>query len=195
MKTNSHLASLRKTKGLSQEALAEMCGLSLRAVQRIEAGETSPRPHTIKVIAQALNMQVEDLTGKLKTTSESVSETDILAALRIINLSTMSGLLVPFANVFVPVALAKRYENLKKESSYKKVISFQIIWSIVTLLAVVLTPLMTKLFTETVAFGKLPPPALLTYTVMILVNVFFTLRSAFQLRTSSAIYNWAPPVF
>lgn len=192
---NSPLPSLRKSKGMSQEALAEACGLSLRAVQRIEAGETSPRPHTLKVIAQALDVSIAELTDKLKPTSITLVDAHTLSALRIINFSSLSGLVVPLLNVLIPILLVKHYENLKEELAYKKIISFQAIWSLVTLLAVLLTPLLLKLFTQTVAFGKAPPPVLMTYGVMVLLNVFFTIKSAFQLRSGTAIYGWVPPIF
>ncbi|GIL22107.1 MAG: hypothetical protein BroJett042_06200 [Bacteroidota bacterium] len=193
MKAGSHLATLRKSKGLSQEKLAEVCGLSLRAVQRIEAGETSPRPHTINVIAQALGVKVEELSGKL--TSAIAAGEASLPALRIVNFSALAGLIIPLANVFVPIFLANRYGNLKEEVSYKKLISFQAIWSLSTTLVVGLTPVLIKLFTQTVAFGRAPAPILLAYGAMVLVNVFYTIRSAFQLRSGSTIYGWVPPIF
>ncbi len=180
---------------MSQEALAEACGLSLRAVQRIEAGETSPRPHTIHVITQALDVPVGELARKLKVTSATAADENILPAVRMINFSAMCGLIIPLANVFVPILLARRYGNLKGELSYKGIISFQVIWSLVTVLAVVFTPVLLKLFTQTVAFGRTPPVVLLTYGVMVLVNVFFTLKSTYQLRSGTAIYSWVPPIF
>lgn len=195
MKADSPLASLRKTKGLSQEALAEACGLSLRAVQRIEAGDVSPRPHTVKVMAQALDMPVDVLAGKLQATSTTPPGQVTLPALRLVNFSALSGLIIPLANVFVPMLLARRYGNLKEEPAYKKIISFQALWSLATILAVVFTPLLLKLFTQSVAFGKAPPPVVLTYGAMVLLDVFFTIKSAFQLRSGTAIYGWVPPIF
>lgn len=194
MKTDSHLASLRKSKGMSQEALAEASGLSLRAVQRIEAGETSPRPHSLRVIEQALGLQVGELAGRLTTISASAAD-PALPTLSIVNFSALSGLIIPLANVFVPILLARRHGNLKEALSYKKIISFQAIWSLATALAVVFTPLLLKLFTQTVAFGKAPPPALLAYGVMVLLNVFFTLKTAFQLRSGTVVYSWVPAIF
>lgn len=195
MKSDSQLASLRKSKGMSQEALAEACGLSLRAIQRIEAGETSPRPHTVKVIAQTLGVEVGELAGKLDTASAVSADQTILPVLRVVNFSAMSGLIVPLANVFVPIFVAARHGNLKDELAYKKIISFQVIWSLATILAVVFTPILLKLFTQTVAFGKAPSPVVLTYGSMVLINVFFTIRSAFQLRSGAAVYRWVPPIF
>ena len=67
---------------MSQEALAEACGLSLRAVQRIEAGETSPRPYTMKVISEALGVSVGALAQNPTTTPATTTSDGTLAALR-----------------------------------------------------------------------------------------------------------------
>jgi transcriptional regulator with XRE-family HTH domain len=48
------ISELRKAKGLTQEELVEKCNLNVRTVQRIEAGEVSPRTFTIKAIFEAL---------------------------------------------------------------------------------------------------------------------------------------------
>jgi len=36
---------LRMAKGLTQEELVERCNISVRTIQRIEAGEVTPRRH------------------------------------------------------------------------------------------------------------------------------------------------------
>lgn len=48
------ISELRKQKGLTQEELVEKCNINVRTIQRIEAGETSPRSFTIKTILEAL---------------------------------------------------------------------------------------------------------------------------------------------
>ncbi len=59
------ISELRKSKGLTQEELVEQCNISVRTIQRIEAGEVSPRSYTIKTILSALDydlnqIQIED---------------------------------------------------------------------------------------------------------------------------------------
>lgn len=49
------IAELRKAKGYTQEELVEKCNLSVRTLQRIEAGEVTPRSYTIKVIFASLD--------------------------------------------------------------------------------------------------------------------------------------------
>jgi len=48
--TGRKIFELRMEKGLTQEEHLERCNISVRAIQRIEAGEVTPRSHTIKKI-------------------------------------------------------------------------------------------------------------------------------------------------
>lgn len=71
------ILELRKAKGLTQEELVEMCNLNVRTIQRIEAGEVTPRPYTIKVIFEVLGfddkeepcLQPGDILEKLRRTA------------------------------------------------------------------------------------------------------------------------------
>ena len=51
----------RKLKGITQETLAEVTGLNVRTIQRIESGEVDPRLYTLKSIAEALDVNLEEL--------------------------------------------------------------------------------------------------------------------------------------
>ncbi len=55
------ILELRQQKGFTQEDLVEQCNISVRTIQRIEAGEVSPRAYTIKTILAALDRDLEDL--------------------------------------------------------------------------------------------------------------------------------------
>ena len=55
------IVHFRKLKGITQETLAELTGLNVRTVQRIEAGEVDPRLYTLKSIADALQVNIEEL--------------------------------------------------------------------------------------------------------------------------------------
>ncbi len=50
------IANQRKVKGLTQEDLVAKCNLSVRTLQRIEAGEVTPRSYTIRALIEALEM-------------------------------------------------------------------------------------------------------------------------------------------
>lgn len=57
------ILDLRKKKGLTQEDLVEKCNINVRTIQRIEAGEVSPRPYTIKTILAALDYDFETISS------------------------------------------------------------------------------------------------------------------------------------
>lgn len=54
------ILELRKLKGLTQEELVEQCNINVRTIQRIEAGEVSPRSYTIKTILEVLGQKPDD---------------------------------------------------------------------------------------------------------------------------------------
>ena len=58
------IIELRKQKGLTQEDLVEKCNINVRTIQRIEAGETTPRIYTIKIILNALGLDYEKVFEK-----------------------------------------------------------------------------------------------------------------------------------
>jgi transcriptional regulator with XRE-family HTH domain len=51
----------RKSKGLTQEELAEMSKINLRTIQRIENEESVPRGKTLSLICNVLEIPLEDL--------------------------------------------------------------------------------------------------------------------------------------
>ena len=55
------IIELRKAKGLTQEELVEKCNISVRTIQRIEAGEVTPRVYTIKTILGALDYDISTI--------------------------------------------------------------------------------------------------------------------------------------
>ncbi|AZQ44816.1 helix-turn-helix domain-containing protein [Nonlabens ponticola] len=61
-----YIARLRKEQGLTQEELVERCNINVRTIQRIEAGDVTPRSYTIKNILEALGSSFEDISKKIK---------------------------------------------------------------------------------------------------------------------------------
>lgn len=56
MTLGAKIRTLRKMKGLSQENMADMVGISSTAYAKIERDETDPAVSRVEQIAQALNM-------------------------------------------------------------------------------------------------------------------------------------------
>ena len=61
MKLNQTIRRLRKEKGLTQERLSELLGVSLMTVRRWEWGNTSPNSNMLLKLAEVFNLAPEEL--------------------------------------------------------------------------------------------------------------------------------------
>lgn len=109
------IKELRKQKGLSQNALAELCGVHQTAVSQWEKGRTTPDLDSLKKLAKVLEVSVETLLGgenakdenkipgfsriSADAVSEKLGDSDIFALT--INDNTMSPSLIPGDTVIV----------------------------------------------------------------------------------------------
>ncbi len=118
---------LRNRKGISQELLAEDTGLSLRTIQRIENGETTPRGDTLTRLANSLSVTPDELIDW--TINE---DNGYLTAL---NLSSLGFILFPLLGIIIPLILwiskKDKIKNINKTG--KGVINFQLSWTILIL--------------------------------------------------------------
>ena len=57
------LSSIRAEKGLTQEGLSEVTGVSVKTIQNIESNKTRPLPSTIKLIVQGLKISAQELSS------------------------------------------------------------------------------------------------------------------------------------
>ena len=56
-----NLVYQRKLKGHTQESLSDKSTVGIRTIQRIEKGEVEPHLQTVKLLADALEIEVKDL--------------------------------------------------------------------------------------------------------------------------------------
>jgi transcriptional regulator with XRE-family HTH domain len=69
------LTALRKEKNLTQEELVEKSHVSVRTIQRIEAGEVMPRVSTVKILWNALGENYDSFSTKTQNTVATKNET------------------------------------------------------------------------------------------------------------------------
>ena len=109
------ISNLRNEKGLTQEELVEKCNISVRTIQRIEAGEVTPRSFTIKTILAALDYNLENiktLFPNKEKSNWSVSKNQVLA----LNLGIIAGIIYFFIG-FVEVYFDLDIEDFKTVQS------------------------------------------------------------------------------
>lgn len=64
--TANKLKTLRKEKGLSQDALAEMLGISRQSISKWERGESSPDTDNLLALAQVYGITVDEIINSDK---------------------------------------------------------------------------------------------------------------------------------
>ncbi|AZB08588.1 XRE family transcriptional regulator [Chryseobacterium sp. G0162] len=127
---------LRERMNMTQNELAESSGLSLRTVQRIEAGNIL-KGFTLKALAQALNVQPEDLIVK--------EPADVQRAKKI-NFSALAGLIIPYGGIIIPAVLTYQTKDLKNRELGKNILCIQIIISVIFSVLMIISPFIQKLF-------------------------------------------------
>lgn len=114
----------RKMLGMSQEELSEKANINLRTLQRIEKGASDPRGHTLRAIAEGLEVPVEELMD--------YSKQDDPVFLQIMSLSALCYWVLPLLNILVPLILwlFKRDKIQGADKLGKEILGFQLIWTV-----------------------------------------------------------------
>lgn len=130
------LTKHREKLNFTQNELAEKSGLSVRTIQRIEAG-ASLKGHSLNMLAKALNISREQLIETDKEPSYNYK------LIKLINLSSLPFVVIPLANIAVPLILM--YWRKEVNVLTKQIVSVQIIWTITATVLFLLSPFIGKL--------------------------------------------------
>lgn len=186
------IREIRKSKGYSIEELSFRSSITSKTVQRIETNQTNPRGHTLQKIAKALEVPLERLTvsSQIEVSDENQS-TDIIA-LKKLNLSALLIFLIPLSNLIFTIYY---YQKFKQHTLIRdigaKIVSFHILWFIVTSLFLIAAPFI-KVYAhvkELTIFGSL----LFTYLFFWLINIAVSIKIATELsRNRFMLFNKFP---
>ena len=129
----NNLIYQRKLRGFTQQELAEKTQVTVRTIQRIEKGEVNPHLQTVKLLATALDVEVNDLLVLENPKEETVQKKWLL----LLHSSPFLGFVVPLANILIPLFLwiHKREDNSIYDSHGRTIINFQITMSILYVLS------------------------------------------------------------
>lgn len=163
----SPLTKIREKQALTQSELAEKSGVSVRTIQRIEAGAI-PKGHTLKSLALALEIN----PFELHDLDEDKNELNH-ALVKLINFSALF-FVIPLGNIFVPL-LIMHFKKEKNELT-KQIVSVQILWTIISALTFLVTPFIQK------AFSLSRQLILVVLLAIILSNLFIIFRNAVELN-------------
>jgi uncharacterized Tic20 family protein len=121
---SKRVKELRARKGYSQDQLADISGLSLRTIQRIETGETGPRGDTLQRLAVAFQVSPDELIDWKIMEDKNV--------VRMLHLSQLGFLVFPLLGIIIPLSIwILKKEKIKNvDEDGKKILNFQISWVI-----------------------------------------------------------------
>ncbi|MCM0664560.1 helix-turn-helix domain-containing protein [Flavobacterium tyrosinilyticum] len=151
---------LREEKNMTQNELAEKSGLSLRTIQRIEAGNIL-KGFTLKTIAEALETNPENVIIK----KENIQ----VERAKLINLSVLSGLIIPFGSVFFPLVLTYKTQDAVNKEIGKQIVSLQIVLSLILSVLMIVSPFIQSLFTFKFPLFIIPLIAFLSIKFLIVI--------------------------
>lgn len=185
MSSKIKLKNIRESQNLTQEELSEKSGISVRTIQRIEAGQ-EPKGYTLRVLAQTLEISEKELQNTSseteisqpivhQTNNEKTEEIDF-SKVKLINLSSLPFVVLPVLNIVVPVILM--YVFKMKHPIIKQIISVQILWTIIAPIV-----FMIGIFLK---LGRQFTLALIV--VIILSNLFIIIRNAMEIDRSKKLY-------
>lgn len=175
------ILEIRKRKGLTQEELADMAGINLRTLQRIEKNETEPRGNTLKMLCSILDVNVEDIIDYGKQEDNRY--------LSFFNLSVLSFVIIPLGNLIIPGILwfTKRDKITGLNNHGADLLNFQIIWTLLTSGSLI----GGLVFSFDFANGNPSPVTSFLYFVfyfiaaMYLMNIIYSIIVSFLVRKNS----------
>jgi len=191
----ARIAAIRKSKGFSQEMLAEQSGVSLRTIQRVEQGDTAPRGHTLQTLAAALGVTLEDFRAEPEPTPEQTSAAPTLRNdpdfLQLFSLSPLCFLLFPLLNIVVPWRLwrARRHNTEHVAELGRRIIGFQVLWQVASFFAFMLV-VVVQLLGAGIPRKLLPGVYLGLLVLTYGINVWVIVRNTWRVRQGDlAIYQ------
>lgn len=189
---SSRVKTYRRQRNLSQEELADLAGLSLRTIQRIEKGESVGSAYTLRTLAGALQLSLEDLMAPQSPPSTVPNPASLHYLLRL-NWSSLIGIILPLANIVIPAILLwrNRHDQLVRQRG-QQIVSFQLIWTMSTLLMMLVIPLLSAGLSFPV--GMPFPLFIPVYVICLGVNLFVTFRIALQLPNPPSFLGKLPAV-
>jgi XRE family transcriptional regulator, regulator of sulfur utilization len=187
----------RKRKGFTQETLSEITGVSLRTIQRIENNTSVPRAYTLKMLAEHLEMNVDELMEKQDISEKPASHVVFNRVSQQMNIAGLSVMLLPILPLLMMFVIwYKNKNNETSKSIGKRIMCFQILWLAATLFVLVCTKVVYYYLTGAHSVGHLSP-LLPAYLLMLFFNLITVIYSAFKFQKQElgVVYRFVPLFF
>ncbi len=181
-----NISILRDKKNITQQELAELSGISLRTIQRIEKGEVIPRPYTIRKLQEALETNFDSENEK----------TNMAGKLKVFNLIQLSSFFLPLIFVIFGYLFWKR-NNWDEKSNliYNKLVSLSLITAVLIPIFVVIIITILRNYNLQVSYGHIPSAAIL-YWVFCFIYILIINKLIFPvIKDGSSSLPGLPTIF
>ena len=170
----SILLELRDKLNLTQEELAGKANISVRTIQRIEAG-TKPKGFTLEALSKALGVSKDVL---LENKIEPIKSNKNL--IKYINLSSILLLIIPLGSIILPLIIM--YWKKQINTITKQIISIQILWTLASILLVIASSFLKNWFSLS--------NQVTTFTILILlaINLYIILRNTLEIEKRDRLF-------
>ena len=169
------LRSIREEAGYTQSDLANKTGLSLRTIQRLEASNKVPKGFSLTALAQEFGMDPSALQARYQHVKQS--QDSEITTIRIINLSILSFLGIPFGNLIFPFLIWRRNKELELVNSVgRRIVNFQILFSLSLCLILILSPFTLARWLPEV------PVMLLIFALAYGFNILLVIKTGLQIQ-------------
>lgn len=184
MSIGKKVADFRKRKGYSQERLAKESKLSLRTIQRLESNMTNPSGYTLLSISKVLEVDVSELQKEI---IKEKPENDIYDLLNRINLYGLMGIVLPFGNVIFPYLFWRKHKEVPEvDSCGKRIINFQLFWTLIASLNFLLIPTIQYYMYKHFKID-LGPIAWILFVLLIIYNAYKVYRISNSIKKKNLI--------
>ena len=173
------IVELRKSKGYTQEELAEKAKVNLRTIQRIENDENKPSGNTLKLICEALDTLPEKIIDYGKK--------EDLKLLVLMHLSVITYLVIPIGNILIPLIfwVSKKDKIIKLDEKGTRLLNFQIIWTILTTITLSAALLTATLELTNPENGYISYVLLFLFVILNIINVAMAVIIAYRIKRKS----------
>lgn len=135
----------------------------------------------MKIIADTLDLEVADL---LEEAVEKEIESSKLTALKQMNRTTLFLAFIPFINMILPMLIWKLNTQIHTSDKIAgKMVSFQLLWSIVSLVLASLSIFLSNLIIGEAGEGHYI--SLIVFLFAILFNIYMIVKTAAQLSAGN----------
>ena len=170
----SQLLKFREKLNLTQEQLSVKASVSVRTIQRIEAGR-EPKGYTLEALSKALGVSKNEL---LENNIEQPKYNYQL--IKFINLSSLFLIFLPLGSIVTPIIIM--YWKKEVNSITKQIVSIQILWTITFPVIVLTTAFVGKWLSLS---NQILP---LTMVLLIAANLYIIIRNAVEINKNKKLY-------